>query len=312
MKLYDALKRFSDDHPETAAGTLRGYHAAVASLDAHGIKTTQHLTRERLSAWIAQRRDEGVLDTTIITQLGGVLSIASHLERVGLFPLTRLRHIRRVRPRRPTTPPPDYLSREEWARLRLAARAEGEWLDVAVGIALFCGLRLNEIRRLHREDLRIDGEDAEAPYLRVGYRHPTKTRRPRTVPIAKPFAADLRARELPPGPIFPPRNALGRGPYMHEQTFKRGLMAAREASGVERGGWSLLRHTFASHVRQHGIGLSVIAGLLGNTRRVAEEFYASIGNGADVPRIDSAFAERANAVDLGDARHEVRPTGTTG
>jgi integrase len=294
MNLQDALERFARSEGETLApNTLSNYRSAVRSLIAFGVTTTRQLTRANVAAWIAKRRREDVAPVTINTQLAGVLSVASALERESLFPLKRLRGLRRLRIRgvASDTPDPSFLTRDEVARLRVEALALDPQLDLAVAFAVFGGLRLNELRRLHGEDLVIDPNESK-PYIRVlRARGETKTRRSRSAPIARAFADDLLRRELPAGPIFPPRNRNGRGLYMSRETLKTWLRETRDRSELYHCTWFVLRHCFASYLRQNGVELSLVSGFMGNSVRVCEKHYASIGPGGNA-QVERGFAER--------------------
>lgn len=165
MDAQEALESFKGSE-NVAANTLHAYQCAISSLlkFGQGLEDTKGWTRANLTAWIQWRKKNDVQPQTINTQLAGILSIASHLERAGRFPLKRLQQIRRLRLRGVVTPEPYYLQRDEVARLRLEAQALNPQLDLAIAFAVFAGLRLNELRKLHAEDLALDGE---MPFVRV-------------------------------------------------------------------------------------------------------------------------------------------------
>lgn len=289
MDILEALEFFRATQP-VADHTMANYSSAVRSLTEHGLTDTKQLTRSNLATWVAARTKEDASPTTVNTQLAGILSICSTLERAGRFPLKRLEQIRRLRLRGVVTPEPYFLKREEVARLRLEAQAIHQKLDLAVAFAVFAGLRLNELRKLHAEDLCLEGETPYVKVLRI--RGETKTKRSRAAPIAKAFAADLKRREFPAGPIFTPEHANNPQPYLSRETLRAWLAEARDRAGLYRCTWPVLRHCFASYLRQGGVELSLVSGFMGNTVRVAEKFYAAMGPGGNTA-IEKGFAEPA-------------------
>lgn len=204
-------------------------------------------------------------------------------------------------------PPALFLTREAVAKLRSAALAVDPDLDLAISFAIFAGLRLSEIQKLCREDLDLDGR---ASFVRIakdghGRRHP------RTTPIAKEFAAELLARGLPAsGPIFVRRYAFGKTPYLGHGTFKKWLREARDAADLYFVTWFVLRHCFASWLRQGGVELSKISGWMGNTIRVCEKHYASLAPGGD-PEIERGF-KRLDDLEAKETRAESKGVGGSG
>lgn len=291
MHINDALERFLTKRRETmSVNTITGYRAAVKSLVEFGIERTRDLTRARVSDWIAKRLENDLAPATINTQLAAILSIASELERQELFPLQRLMGLRRLRLRAEPIAEPDYLSREDVARLRVAALAIDPQLDLAIAFAVFAGMRLHELRRLHAEDLVI-GERETKPFIRVlRKRGEIKNKKSRLTPIAVAFAADLRRRELPPGPIFPQRHPNAASIYVGQGTLQDWFRKARDEAKLHTCTWFTLRHSFASHLRQHGVELGLVSGWMGNTVRICEAFYAAMGPGGN-ELVERGFAD---------------------
>lgn len=292
MKLTEALARFERSRADAISPfTLANYRAAVKSLAESGIKTTKTLTRANVAGWIDAQQKSDLVAATINTKLTAILSIASFLESQGLFPMPRLLGLRKLRVKEGTPATPTYLTRDEVALFRVACMAVEEQLDLAVSLSIFAGLRFSEMRHLHREDLRIEGEDEAAPFIRVlRMRNETKTRRDRAVPIARAYAGWLRAKELPVGPVFPARICLNKGAYLSQRSLELWFWEARELSGLHHVTWHTCRHTFASWLRQNGVELARISGFLGNTVKICERFYAAMGPGGD-PIVERGFAE---------------------
>lgn len=286
MLLAEVLSRFERDK-EVSPFTVANYKSALNSLADFGIVDTSEITRLSLAEWISKRRTDGVSARTINTQLGGLLSLLSFLEKLGLFSLKKLMGLRRLRERTEKAPPPVFLTREEFARLRLAAHAVSPLLDLAISLSVFGGLRLRELQTLRREQLRLNDEK---PYIHVKRDgHGRAYGRP--APIAKAYAAWLLESGLlpPEGPIFPPVSKNSRSTTISRETFKTWLRKARDEAELYHVTWFTLRHSFASYLRQGGVELSKISGFMGNTVRVCEAHYAALAFGGDAA-IEKGFS----------------------
>lgn len=286
MLLTSALDMLVRERADLAPTTVANYASAIRSLDEHAqIRTTGDLSRARVAAWLIRRKEEGINPRGLNVKLAGLCSILSSLERQGLFPLSKLMQIRRVRLRADPPPEPVYLSGKELARLRAAAISVHSQLDLAISLAVFGGMRRKELLHLHREDLAIDGEHAAEPFIRVlRIRGRIKTKRSRSCPIARQFADELRRREFAPGPIFPPLADGPSGPptYLAANTLVRWLTIARDRADLPQVSWTVLRHCFACYLRQGGVGLSQISGWMGNSVRTCETFYSIMGPQGDL------------------------------
>lgn len=292
MKLFEALRRFEAARgADAVASTMHTYRSVLRSLEAFGIVATAELTRARVGAWLAKRTAEDLAPSTINTQLAALLSIVSHLERLGLFPLQRLLHLRRLRQKVQPAPPPVFLTRDELARLHVAALSVNEQIGTAIMLAVFAGLRLGELRALQRSHLFLEGD---SPYVFVA-RDGHGRRMARTTPIARVFARELAARVPPAGPIFPPQHPNCRGAHVAKGTLQEWLRQARDAAGLHHVTWFVLRHSFASYLRQGGAELSKISGWMGNTVRICEKHYAALAPGGDEQVEKIAPADEAPA-----------------
>jgi integrase len=276
MLLAKALERFEADRTETMSRqSLHTYRAAVRALEQDGFKSTRDLTRGRLAEWLLKRRERDLAPSTINVQLGAVLSVLDHLERAGLFPLQRLHELRRLRVKVGPLPVPHFLQAEELTRLRLAAMAIHHLAELAVMLGVFAGLRLEEIRGVDFEHMHLEDE---LPWIFIP-KDGHGRGRARTTPIAKAFARDLKARHLPPGPLFPaihPNSATDR---VGKGTLQNWLREARDRADVPRANYFILRHCFASWLRQGSAEISLISGFMGNSERVCASFYSALAPG---------------------------------
>lgn len=120
----------------------------------------------------------------------------------------------------------------------------------AIRIAAWSGLRLSEIARLTREDVR-DG------CLLV---RQSKTDRPRAVPIAEAILETVA------------RLPLGIG----HRTIQEGWSAARDAAGLDGVRFHDLRHTCASWLIQEGVDLYTVGVILGHASGQTTRRYAHL------------------------------------
>jgi integrase len=290
MLLTEALKRFEVSKENLTPQTMHTYRSAMKALALEGMTSTKHLTRGRIAAWLAKRVANGLAITTVNTQYAAVLAVCSHLERLELFPLQRLHQLRRLRLRNDPAEAPVFLTRDELARLHVAALTVNTRLELAMRLALFGGLRLTELRMLDREDCHLE---VEQPYIYVkkdGHGRGFA----RTVPIARAFALYLLERMPASGAVLPPMHPNNPGSHVSKGTLQAWLRAARDRAQLFHVTWFTLRHTYGSYLRQGGVELSKLCGWMGNTVRVCERFYAALAPGGD-PQVEKLFATNVEA-----------------
>lgn len=278
MLLTEALDRFGRDRADgISKQTLHTYKAGIRSLAEHGMTTTRDLTRARVAEWVSARMTRELAISTINVQLAGVLSVLSHLERRGLFPLQRLLELRRLRERALPSLPPVFLTRDELARLLVAALSVHPLAALSILLAVFAGLRLSELQELERSAVFLDGE---LPYVFVA-RDGHGRRSRRTVPIARAFAKRLSSELPTEGPVFPALHSNSPTGRVGKKTFQVWLGEARDRARLYHVTWFTLRHSFASYLRQGGVELSKLSGWMGNTVRICEKHYAALAPGGD-------------------------------
>ncbi len=173
---------------------------------------------------------------------------------------------------------PKSLSADEIGRLLepLPSDAPSDLCDQAIlELAYASGLRLGELRQLRLEQLHLD-----AGYVTVI----GKGNKERVVPVGRPAAEALR-RYLDVGR---PRLVTKRSPASVFLT-KRGTPFApvtlwlRIKKRVRRAGIArnvtphMLRHSFATHLLEHGADLRVIQELLGHANIGTTEVYTHVG-----------------------------------
>lgn len=282
--------------------TLQGYLYLLALLQSSGIHTLRALTRENVQRHIRERREKDEIGPATAKKIHvAVLSFCSWLEQNNEIPLEQLQSLRTIKIKQPTLPPPRFLSRDEYIRLVVSARASYPILGLAVQLAVHTGLRMNELRCLHHEEIVID---AAEPYVRVvrDNNRELKTKTPRTPPIFMGFAADLRRMHVgrpKEGPVFPAGgHAVAQGrhsssPYVGHKALERWMNHARNAAGLgDEVTFTTLRHTYASWLVQADVSIYKVSRWLGHKSvAMTEKHYAGLKPGGD-REVDKGFIEK--------------------
>jgi integrase len=185
-----------------------------------------------------------------------------------------------------------WLSREEASKL--VAAADGYWRAMIV-VALNTGLRMGELQALRWSDV-----DLKLGKLTVrrswwdGHFDTPKSGKPREVPINATARAALDSHppllrcEL----VFHTRT----GTAIDKPDLHRGLARVCARAGVERVGWHVMRHTFASWLVQAGVPMRQVQALLGHSTIQMTERYAHLSpaTGADaVAALDALAKDKA-------------------
>ena len=178
-----------------------------------------------------------------------------------------------------------FLSIEE--REKLLVKPCRDYVGLILHLGFFAGMRIGEMLALKPEWIYIS-EDGTHGSLRIqptaiqftdgsaGVWEPKTARGVRTIPLHPRLIAFLK-------------NYGMRGPYLlasdkplfpldDKQSLrfdpKKALGNHAVACGVVAVNYHMLRHSFATHLAMGGAAMVEIAGLLGNTVKVAEESYA--------------------------------------
>jgi len=180
---------------------------------------------------------------------------------------------------------------EAQAQALVDACDPGFWQSLVV-FFLHTGLRFSEGAALTWNDLDFGGIQ---PLVRVtkggaeGQPGPTKTGSHREVPldaVALQAVRDLpRASEM----IFPTPG----GRQMNPASKSKYLYKFCDRAGIERCGWHVLRHTYASRLAASGVPLAVIMKLLGHTSIETTMRYVHVDQ--DTMNATAAIIERVMA-----------------
>lgn len=226
---------------------------------------TVHLKVAAFRAFYRFAENEGLLPVNVAEQL----SLPRRWQRLPKD-LTRDEMDRLLRPLEPETPD------------RLCEQAVLE-------LAYACGLRISELCHLRLEQLQLD-----AGFLTVI----GKGNKERALPVGRSAVAALR-RYLEAGRprLVTPRSTgvvflTRRGTAFSRVTLWQRIKRRVAAAGLERNVTPhMLRHSFATHMLEHGADLRVIQELLGHASISTTEVYTHVG-GSRLREIHRRFHPR--------------------
>jgi site-specific recombinase XerD len=163
---------------------------------------------------------------------------------------------------------------------RLLAKARTLRLRAMLSLAYGCGLRIGEVVRLRAGDI-----DSEQNIIRIVQ---SKGRKDRHVMLPSEVLALLRqwwvkrSRKYDAGVpkaeryLFPSRETA----HISTRQFNRLFHQAAKAAGIgKRVTPHTLRHSFATHLLEHGTDIRLIQALLGHAELKTTAHYASVATG---------------------------------
>jgi integrase/recombinase XerD len=190
---------------------------------------------------------------------------------------------------------PKALTDSEITRLlqpRLPESPESLCTQAVLELAYASGLRISELSALRLEQLQLDSS-----FVRVV----GKGNKERVVPLGRPAVASLRryletgrpglVTRRSPGNVFLSR----RGSACSRVTLWKRIKERARLAGIERNVTPhMLRHSFATHLLEHGADLRVIQELLGHASISTTEIYTHV-TGNRLRDIHRRFHPRAKA-----------------
>jgi integrase len=223
---------------------------------AFGNTALDEISMVKLEEYKASKLRDGLSPKTInnhLTVLRKLLATAQEWGKLATLP--------RVRWLKVAEPEFRFLGFDEADRL--AASAAPEWRAMVV-VALRTGLRLGELLALRWIDVDLKGGRIIVRQSRT--RETTtspKSGRKREVPLSDEAAEALRGHRHLRGDLVFCRET---GEHFTKGETKWPLWGACKRAGLERMGWHVLRHTFASHLAMRGATLRAIQELLGHAK----------------------------------------------
>lgn len=252
-----------------AARTIQGYLACLASLAKHYGRPPDRISDEEVRDWLAHLRTARKLSGSSLNV--NVQAVRAFQEWVLHRP--REQCVRGVpKCKRDVTRAEVYAQSELAAILRAATPGRDRML---LTLIYACGLRRDEARLLQTGDIDAPREQL---HVRRG-----KGGKPRVLPLPAPRLEQLRAywrseRTGKPGHDSPwlfqgarPGEPMSKSLALH--LYGRAVCAA----GVKRkGGLHVLRHSFATHLLEAGVEITVVQRLLGHTSLATTARYLHV------------------------------------
>ncbi len=253
------------------ASDLRRY---AATLHEAGIADIGGVTRDHILSHLTRLRDEGLKARSIARHLSAIRRLHKFALEERMAPLDPSAGFETPRLERRL---PHWLSMEEVERL-LAAPDLGttEGLRDAAILELFysCGLRISELSALPMKDvnlaeseLRIRGKGAKVRLAPIGTR------------AIQRVQAWLEVR-----PAYKPRSlslfVSTRGSMINRVGIWRIVKRyAREAGIMQTVTPHMLRHSFATHLLDHGADLRSVQEMLGHSSITTTQIYTHVSTG---------------------------------
>jgi len=229
------------------------------------------ITAAQIARLASQLRQSGLTGKTvnnILSTLSSCLHTASSWGELEDLPI-----VGRCRTAGP--PPARFLHESEVQRL--VASAEEPWAT-AILVAARTGLRAGELAGLDWSDLRRRGQRSFLVVSKSYVRRclsTTKTNRVRYVMLPNDAGDALRRfgqlASTQDAPIF-----MWNGERFTYGSAQHYLYKACDTAGMERIGWHVLRHTYASELVQRGATLASVQSLLGHTKVEMTRRYAHL------------------------------------
>ena len=259
-----------------APRTLEAYRRDLADLARFLGGPPADATTERLQAYVAQMRADGLAATTIARRIAAIRSFFRHQVLVGARTENPAAELELPRRRRalPKTLSPGEVERLIEAATGVTPRALRD--QALVELLYGAGLRVSEAVGLDKA-----GIDLEARFVRaLG-----KGSKERIVPLGRP-AVDALNRYLARGRPYLDRrhrselflNAQG-GPLTRAGAFLI-LRKLAEKAGLDpqRVHPHLLRHSFATHLLEGGADLRSVQEMLGHADLATTELYTHVSD----------------------------------
>ncbi len=263
---------------KTDEGYLRRALAAMK------VEDLQHLSPEKVRAYLAERRAAGRSATTLNRNREVLHTLGSWAVKQGYLAANPISRVERYPQAAPEI---KFLRKPEQERLLALFREQDPFLLPLVATCLYAGLRRGEAIWLLAEDVDLgDG------LLRVRAKHvgeegwQPKTRRNRAVPISPALRGILEDAWAPNRNGSPWAFSSPEGCRWDEDNLTHRFISLVRRAGLP---WTLLhlRHTFGTMLAMKGIPTFTIANLMGNSELMVRRHYAAFL--VDEVREDVAF-----------------------
>ncbi len=262
-------KRYS---PHTVISYRTDLESFISYLsDQYGIAAVHTIRHDHIRSWLAELKEEGLSARSINRKISGLKSFFRFGLKSSWISSTPLQKIISPRISRRL---PVFVKEQETERLmkQLDTAAEDwESLNAKMLIVIFysTGLRLSELIRL--TDDRVDFSLRQIKVLGKGNKE-------RIIPVSREFLQEIKKyQELRKENFEDNENALlvtSKGKKLYPKYAY--LLVNRflgEAGPLSQRSPHVLRHSFATHLMNHGAGLNAVKELLGHSSLASTQVY---------------------------------------
>lgn len=243
-----------------SARTIESYVGVVGGLATFYATPPDRLDQAQIQAYLVHRIDEGLAWSTINVDVCAIRFF--YYQVLGWKPL-RLT----IPPRKREEHQPEVLSGEEVQRL--FAAEDHPKRRALLMTAYSGGLRVSELVKLRVQDL-----DGDRMLIRVVQ---GKGKKDRLTLLSERALTELRAywRRYRPDPWLFPGQIPGRP--LTDSTAEKAYRKAVRKAGIRKGGnIHTLRHSFATHLIEAGVDVTIVQKLLGHTSVLTTMRYVHI------------------------------------
>ena len=293
-----AFLRHLEVEKHASPHTIRAYRGDLQHF-ARSVGVVGAATGRDVRAWLASLHARGLDAVSVGRKLAAVRSLYRFLARRGVVRRNPAREVRAPRPARKlvTFLPADEAAAVVDAR-GLAGAARDR--DVAVLEMLYAtGLRVSELAGLD-----LDALDRDARTVRVLGKGSKERMVPYGTPAARALDAYLGRRATRSGPVFVNHRGGRLGVRSIHTIVRR---AVRFAGVTRRVSPHTLRHTFATHLLDHGADLRMIQELLGHSRLSTTQRYTHVSTARLLQTYEAAHPRASSK----GATSQARPQGAT-
>jgi site-specific recombinase XerD len=244
-----------------AKTTQSEYVKVAAHLGARFGQPVASLTREQLRTYVEELRARGKSAQWVTTRLAALRFL--YRKTLGRPELVSfITYPKRYRPL------PTVLSLEEVGALIAAVRIAR--YQAIVMVLYGAGLRISEALALEVSDI-----DGARGVIRVRHGKGNKAREAKLSPALYGWLRQYWGRERPPQPYLFASRKTGKPP--RADTIRAALAdAAKKAWVGKRVTPHVLRHSFATHLLEHGTDVRVVGALLGHAQITTTARYAKV------------------------------------
>ena len=260
----------------TATQGARNKTKVRAFLIQQGIRHVQQISPATIAAHLEKLETTDKLKASTVAK--SQAAISSFCKFLILRGLLEHNPARDVPAPKIVLPPPRFLNEDEYDQALQIANDEGVLPEV--GTALCTGMRLGELRRLDWSDIRWADKSI---VLTV-----TKTKRPRTIPMAAKLVDLLDTHARGGGKRQRPKTGLvfsDDGQPRTDHWWRHALdqlkdkIAAFGQGDEDSRAWHLFRHTFASRLVAAGVPIRQVADWMGHVTIATTMRYAHLAPG---------------------------------